>query len=126
VHVFARSVYHKRWQSSGGEGAYVMSCDAQVVETQSPSNPGDSGGPLANGQGEMVGVTYRGSATGPWSLPNKSPRPLAAFSGCSAWFSRPPRRAEPGMLLLAPGPVNRGVEVMPKRPTPRTRPFCIR
>ncbi|HEV3262006.1 MAG TPA: HEAT repeat domain-containing protein [Gemmataceae bacterium] len=58
-----RSVYHKRWQSSGGEGEHVMNCDAQVVETQSPTNPGDSGGPLVNGQGEMVGVTHGGSAT---------------------------------------------------------------
>lgn len=31
--------------------------NTRVVETQSPTNPGDSGGPLLNNDGEVVGVT---------------------------------------------------------------------
>ena len=30
--------------------------DAQIIETQSPTNPGDSGGPVISDDGEMVGV----------------------------------------------------------------------
>lgn len=30
--------------------------DAKVIETQSPINPGDSGGPLLNDRGELIGV----------------------------------------------------------------------
>jgi S1-C subfamily serine protease len=47
--------YRKQWQSAGFGG--VMMHDAQVIETQSPTNPGDSGGPLLNDQAEMVGLT---------------------------------------------------------------------
>src|SRR5262249_39368720 len=31
--------------------------EARVIDTSSPINPGDSGGPVVNGQGELVGVT---------------------------------------------------------------------
>jgi hypothetical protein len=34
-----------------------MHFNAEVVETQSPTNQGDSGGPLMNDRGELVGVT---------------------------------------------------------------------
>jgi hypothetical protein len=47
--------YRKQWQSSGFGG--VMKHDALVIETQSPTNPGDSGGPLLNDQAELVGLT---------------------------------------------------------------------
>src|SRR5262249_51670793 len=30
--------------------------DAMILETQSPTNPGDSGGPVVNGRVELVGV----------------------------------------------------------------------
>jgi serine protease Do len=38
----------------------IHNFEAQVVETTSPVNPGDSGGPLLNGQGELVAVTQGG------------------------------------------------------------------
>jgi len=33
---------------------------ADVIETQNPTNPGDSGGPVVNGRAELVGVTCGG------------------------------------------------------------------
>jgi HEAT repeat protein len=56
-----RQVYHKRWRS-GSRGESVTEHEADVVETQSPTNQGDSGGPLVNDRGEMVGVTHGGHA----------------------------------------------------------------
>lgn len=50
-----RAVYHKQWDAR--EGNRAMHFNAQVVETQSPTNQGDSGGPLMNDRGELVGVT---------------------------------------------------------------------
>lgn len=41
-----RQVYHKEW----------MKRSARIIETQSPINKGDSGGPVVNGDGEVVGV----------------------------------------------------------------------
>jgi HEAT repeat protein/S1-C subfamily serine protease/DNA-directed RNA polymerase subunit RPC12/RpoP len=58
-----RQVYHKKWKASGGEGTPVLDLEADIVETSSPTNPGDSGGPLMNEQGEQVGVTHGGSRT---------------------------------------------------------------
>src|SRR5262249_31491590 len=50
-----RQVYQKRWSvNTGGE---ELQFEAKVVETDSPINPGDSGGPLTNDKGELVGVT---------------------------------------------------------------------
>lgn len=45
--------------------AHGVVLDAVVVESQSPINPGDSGGPVVNNQGELVAVTqsYRQGAT---------------------------------------------------------------
>ena len=34
----------------------------KIVQTQNPTNPGDSGGPLLNRQGELVGITSGGNA----------------------------------------------------------------
>lgn len=56
-----RAVYRKQWKA-GGDGRFY-DLDAQVVETQSPTNKGDSGGPLVNEQGQLVGVT-QGSVAG--------------------------------------------------------------
>jgi S1-C subfamily serine protease len=46
-----RQVYRKAWRYQDGPAR-----DARVVETQSPINPGDSGGPVVNDAGEVVGV----------------------------------------------------------------------
>ena len=56
-----RQVYHKKWRSRDGQRVY--SFEAEVVETQSPTNPGDSGGPLTNDRGELVAIT-QGTAVG--------------------------------------------------------------
>jgi S1-C subfamily serine protease len=56
-----RQVYHKKWRSRDGQRVY--SFEAEVVETQSPTNPGDSGGPLLNDAGDMVAIT-QGTASG--------------------------------------------------------------
>ena len=53
-----KSVYKKSWMVK--EHGDVHHFEAQVVETTSPVNPGDSGGPLLNGQGELVAVTQGG------------------------------------------------------------------
>ncbi len=46
-----RQRYHNSWRF--GTGQFV---DAQVIETQSPTNPGDSGGPVVNERAELVAV----------------------------------------------------------------------
>ena len=46
-----RQVYRKAWRYEDGPVR-----DARVVETQTPINPGDSGGPVVNDAGEVVGV----------------------------------------------------------------------
>ena len=56
-----RSVYRKKWKSTGGDGT-LTTHDAEILETQSPTNHGDSGGPLVNDRGEMVGVTQGGDS----------------------------------------------------------------
>jgi S1-C subfamily serine protease len=50
-----RQVYRKKWKSR--EGSVTVDREARVVETQSPINPGDSGGPVVNDKGEVIGVT---------------------------------------------------------------------
>jgi S1-C subfamily serine protease len=54
--------YQKTWTSTGTGGR--MKHDAVVIETQSPTNPGDSGGPLINENIELVAVTQGGSLYG--------------------------------------------------------------
>lgn len=56
-----RNVYPKRWKAQ--VGAKVLNFDARVIEADSPTNPGDSGGPLLNDAGELVGVTQGGQTT---------------------------------------------------------------
>lgn len=45
-----RSSYQKQFRTGAGEH------DFKVLETQSPINPGDSGGPVVNDKGELVGI----------------------------------------------------------------------
>lgn len=47
---FVRSVYQKQFRTGAGEHDFL------VCETQSPINPGDSGGPVVNAQGELVAI----------------------------------------------------------------------
>ena len=49
-----RQVYSKKWSIRGNDGFEI---DAKIVETQSPVNQGDSGGPVLNDRGELVAVT---------------------------------------------------------------------
>lgn len=55
-----RQVYKKEWRAEL-EPRRVATFEARVVETDSATNPGDSGGPLLNDQGELVGVTQGGA-----------------------------------------------------------------
>ena len=54
-----RQVYRKKWKAKIGESR-IATFEAKVIETDSPTNPGDSGGPLLNEKGELVGVTQGG------------------------------------------------------------------
>ena len=56
-----RNVYPKQWKAKVGNR--VLSFNARVIEADSPTNPGDSGGPLLNDAGELVGVTQGGMPT---------------------------------------------------------------
>jgi len=55
-----RQVYQKEWKAEL-EPRKVATFNAKVVETDSPTNPGDSGGPLLNDKGELIGVTQGGA-----------------------------------------------------------------
>ncbi len=46
-----RAVYQKKFRTGSGEH------DFKVVETQSPINSGDSGGPVVNSQGQLVAIS---------------------------------------------------------------------
>jgi hypothetical protein len=54
-----RQVYNKKWKAKL-DAKTLLEFQARVIETDSPTNPGDSGGPLINDQGELVGVTQGG------------------------------------------------------------------
>jgi hypothetical protein len=55
-----RQVYKKEWRAEL-EPRTIARFEAKVIETDSPTNPGDSGGPLLNDKGELVGVTQGGA-----------------------------------------------------------------
>lgn len=55
-----RQVYKKDWRAEL-EPRKIAHFEAKVIETDSPTNPGDSGGPLLNDKGELVGVTQGGA-----------------------------------------------------------------
>ena len=55
-----RQVYKKDWKAEL-EPKKIAKFEAKVIETDSPTNPGDSGGPLLNDKGELVGVTQGGA-----------------------------------------------------------------
>jgi S1-C subfamily serine protease len=51
-----RQVYHNKFRTMGKNGEGGFEIDARIVETQSPVNQGDSGGPVVNDKGELVAV----------------------------------------------------------------------
>jgi serine protease Do len=53
-----KAVYKKTWAVK--DHNEIHNFEANVVETTSPVNPGDSGGPLLNSQGELTAVTQGG------------------------------------------------------------------
>lgn len=55
-----RQVYRHEWSASLGSNR-ILRCKGEVIETDSATNPGDSGGPLLNDKGELVGVTHGGA-----------------------------------------------------------------
>ncbi len=55
-----RQVYKKEWKAEVAPKK-VATFEAKVIETDSATNPGDSGGPLLNAKGELVGVTQGGA-----------------------------------------------------------------
>jgi S1-C subfamily serine protease len=57
-----RQVYRKKFQSMDRSGQSPFEVDARIVETSSPVNAGDSGGPVVNERGELVAVTQGHSA----------------------------------------------------------------
>ncbi len=53
-----RAVYQKQWIIRGhSKDDQTLDLNAKVVETSSPVNPGDSGGPAVNDRKELIGVT---------------------------------------------------------------------
>jgi S1-C subfamily serine protease len=54
-----RTVSHKTWKAGGDN--LILSLDADILETNSPTNHGDSGGPLVNDFMQLVGITQGGS-----------------------------------------------------------------
>jgi len=62
THGKVRQVYKKEWRSRGGTN--IFSHKARIVETQSPTNGGDSGGPMVNDAGELIAVTQGGRMDG--------------------------------------------------------------
>jgi S1-C subfamily serine protease len=53
-----RQVYRNKIRTMDRETGKGFEIDARVVETQSPVNQGDSGGPVVNDKGELVAVVH--------------------------------------------------------------------
>jgi S1-C subfamily serine protease len=54
----------KKFQSRSVDGKHKMEVEARMIETDSSGRPGESGGPLVNEKGELVGVTQGGRSDG--------------------------------------------------------------
>lgn len=83
---FVKQVARKAWRSHMGQDNFLRH-EARVVETQSPTNPGDSGGPVVNDDGELVGVTQGGSPRADllnWAIDVSEVRSYVAKSGWMA------------------------------------------
>ncbi len=82
-----RSVYQKKWTVA--RGADVLALDTRVIETQAPTNLGDSGGPLLNDAGELVGVALGGDANEKAVSRFLDAARVRAFLAQSRWTSLP-------------------------------------
>jgi S1-C subfamily serine protease len=58
THGNVRNVYSKQWDMDDGRRH-----SAWVIEMEAPTNHGDSGGPVLNGRGELIGVVSNGVPT---------------------------------------------------------------
>jgi serine/threonine-protein kinase len=56
--VVRSSVYVKQWKAGSPDA--LLDYKARVLETDTPTNPGDSGGPCVNDRGELVGIALAG------------------------------------------------------------------
>jgi S1-C subfamily serine protease len=55
-----RQVSHRRYLTGGPGDDPPFEVNCTILQTTSPTNPGDSGGPMMNGRGELVAVTQGG------------------------------------------------------------------
>ena len=55
-----RTIYKKDWRAELAPRK-IANFSAKVIETDSATNPGDSGGPLLNDKAELIGVTQGGA-----------------------------------------------------------------
>lgn len=77
-----RQVYRTKTTLSNGQV-----CEYLRVETQSPTNPGDSGGPVVNDAGEIVAINHANSESANLMTYFVDARELKAFySAAEPWF----------------------------------------
>jgi tetratricopeptide (TPR) repeat protein/S1-C subfamily serine protease len=83
-----RQVYRTKTTLTNGQV-----CEYLRVETQSPTNPGDSGGPVVNDAGEIVAINHASSQSGNLMTYFVDARELKTFySEAQPWFN--PQTAE--------------------------------
>jgi Trypsin-like peptidase domain len=92
-----RSVYHARIRRANGV------VDARLVETQSAINPGDSGAPLVNDRGELVGVVRSMDEQSSLVSFNVDVSEVRALLGVALWNQVQPLLG--ALLGLQPQPV---------------------
>jgi S1-C subfamily serine protease len=59
-----RQLYEHSWKAGDFKHEHVHAYHAHVILTDSPVNPGDSGGPLLNDAGELIGLAHGVSVEG--------------------------------------------------------------
>jgi S1-C subfamily serine protease len=58
--VVRQGAIRQKFTTGNKEGTFKMQVDCKLLTTTSPTNPGDSGGPMFNDKGEMIAVTQGG------------------------------------------------------------------